>query len=204
MKHLQVLTCVLLLLPLGIFGQGEPEVQMDDSSRVYTSLKAALQAEEPVYRLHLVRERYRKFPEEIFQFTELRELILDRNKIKEIPSDIVKLTHLEHLSISRNKLTSFPPVVCNLKKLKRLDLSSNDITQIPDEIHRLQKLEVLAIWGNIIGYFPSTLIRLDALRYLDLLHNEMSEQEQERLRNLLPETDLNLSPPCNCTFDDEE
>jgi hypothetical protein len=56
----------------------------------------------------------------------------------------------------------------------------------------------------MIGYYPGSLMRMENLRLVDLLNNEMNAYEQERLHELLPKTELILSPPCNCIFDDEE
>lgn len=174
-----------------------------DTCKVYSSLEKALAAGTPVYRLDLTKQKIKELPAELYELKDLHELILDRNKLKEIPVDINKLQQLQRLSISKNELKSFPPAICNLRNLTRLDLSDNLIDEIPDEIHRLYKLEELILWSNVIGYYPTTLMRLDNLKVLDLLHNEMSDTEQERLKNLLPEIDLKLSPPCDCTFDDD-
>lgn len=194
--------CMALWMHHGLKGQVEYEAL--DTCKVYTSVEKALAADQPVYRLDLTRSRLRKIPPELFTLTSLQELILDRNKLKSIPAEILELKNLQHLSVSRNKLSTFPPVLCNLRSLRKLNLSSNEIQRIPDEIHRLQKLEELILWSNLIGYYPTTLMRLDSLRYLDLLHNEMNDSEQERVRQLLKDTEIKFSPPCDCTFQDPD
>jgi hypothetical protein len=50
--------------------------------------------------------------------------------------------------------------------------------------------------------WPASLGRLTRLKRLDLLHNPMSAEEQELLRSWLPDIQLELSPPCNCSFDE--
>jgi Leucine-rich repeat (LRR) protein len=200
----QLLTVFILLALPSLAKSQEVDYASLDTCKVYTSIESALEADGPVYRLDLTRSRLRKLPPELFQLTSLQELILDRNKLKTIPPEIVELKNLQHLSVSRNKLTTFPPVLCNLRSLVRLDLSSNEVDKIPDEIHRLQNLEELILWSNLIGYYPTTLMRLKSIKVVDLLHNEMSEPEQERIRQLLEGVDLKLSPPCDCTFADPD
>jgi len=94
-----------------------------------------------------------------------------------------------------------------MRSLVRIDLSDNDVDRIPDEIHRLLNLKELILWSNVIGYYPTSLLRMEQLILVDLLNNEMSVQEQERIKTLIPKAELKLSTPCNCTFydgDEEE
>ena len=63
-------------------------------------------------------------------------------------------------------------------------------------------LERLILWSNMIGHFPPSLSRLERLGELDLLHNEMSVDEQIWVRELLPDATLHFSEPCRCRFDD--
>jgi Leucine-rich repeat (LRR) protein len=111
---------------------------------------------------------------------------------------------LQRLSAQHNNLETFDPAICNLQHLRYINFGDNEIAALPDEIHRLRRLETLILWSNVIGYYPATLMRLNNLKTLDLMHNEMSISEQERIINMFPTTDLKLSPPCNCTFDDDE
>ena len=54
----------------------------------------------------------------------------------------------------------------------------------------------------MIGHYPPSLSRLEHLVELDLLHNEMSVDEQTWVQELLPNTTLHFSEPCRCRFDD--
>ncbi len=198
-----LLLVVLLVVSRLLTAQDVIQITRADSNRVYTSMKAVLASEKPIFRLDLTRSRLKKIPPEVFELTELRELILDRNKIKEVPADITKLKNLEKLSISKNRLKDFAPAICNLRKLRYLDLSDNEIARLPDEIHRLEYLEELILWSNMIGYYPTSLIKMKRLKFVDLLNNEMNGYEQERILSLLPDTEILMSPPCNCIFDDD-
>lgn len=198
-----IIFCLGMLLCLTCVGQLDPLPGMD-TLRVYTKVETAMTNPKMVKRLDLSRKRLKEIPPEVFLFTELEELILDRNKLQSIPAEITQLKKLRHLSISKNDLEDFPPIICNLRTLERLDLSDNEIGKLPDEIHRLQNLKELILWSNIIGYYPTSLIRMKSLVYVDLLNNEMNDQEQERVVNLLKDAEIKLSPPCDCTFYDEE
>ncbi|MBI1266058.1 MAG: hypothetical protein GC193_01370 [Cryomorphaceae bacterium] len=174
------------------------------TAKMFRSAEEALETPEPVYRLDLSGKRLKEIPPEVFELKYLQELILDKNKLHELPAELLQLKNLQRLSVSHNHLEEFPAFVCNLKNLRYIDFSDNEISKLPDEIHRLQKLEELILWSNIIGYYPGTMMRLTNLKLLDLMHNEMSINEQERIFNMFPDTEVKVSPPCNCTFDDEE
>ena len=66
----------------------------------------------------------------------------------------------------------------------------------------MTNLERLILWSNLIGHFPPSLSRLERLSELDLLHNEMSVDEQTWVREILPNAKLHFSEPCQCRFDD--
>jgi hypothetical protein len=85
--------------------------------------------------------------------------------------------------------------------LRELHLGDNAIGRIPEDIDRLTSLEVLAVWDNPLEVWPASLGRLPRLKRIDLLHNTMSAEEQEQLKLWLPGIELDMSPPCNCTFD---
>ena len=85
--------------------------------------------------------------------------------------------------------------------LRELHLGDNAIDRIPEDIDRLTSLEVLSVWDNPLEVWPASLGRLPHLKRIDLLHNTMSAEEQEQLKLWLPGIELDMSPPCNCTFD---
>ena len=69
------------------------------------------------------------------------------------------------------------------------------------DIDMMAGLEILSLWGNVLARFPASLGNLEQLQILDLLHNEMTVEEQDMLQALLPDVQLNLSEPCDCEFD---
>ena len=77
----------------------------------------------------------------------------------------------------------------------------NYLRGIPLDIDMMQGLEILSLWGNVLAPFLRLWATLPDLKVLDLLHNEMTVDEQEMLKELLPDVQLNMSQPCNCEFD---
>lgn len=155
----------------------------------------------PVLRLDLSHTRLTEVPAAVGSFTELRELILDRNRLSSLPDTLAALVHLEILHADRNRFSVWPEVVLQLTTLRELHLGDNALDRIPEGIDRLSVLEVLAVWDNPLEIWPASLGRLPRLKRIDLLHNLMSAEEQEQLKLWLPDIQLDMSPPCNCTFD---
>lgn len=197
---------LLVFSDVVVFGQ-QSTVRLD-TCRVFTDLAAAIASPEPVYRLDLSKQRIKTFPEGVFLLRELREINLDRNKLDSIPQRIHDLKHLEVFSAERNRLDAFPVGLCGMRSLRVIRLGDNEITRIPDCISGTVELEELIMWSNQVGYYPAALADLPRLKTCDFLHVEMSKEEQARLIELLPEVELILSPPCDCTFldpwDEEE
>ena len=61
----------------------------------------------------------------------------------------------------------------------------------------------LGLWGNLIGRYPASLGDLPNLRTLDLLHNDMTAEEQELVSSMLPQVKVLMSEPCLCEFQDQ-
>jgi Leucine-rich repeat (LRR) protein len=196
LKYIAVIVFVAIQAPT-LYAQ-QTEITAHDSVRIYRSLELALQNPDKVFRLHLVRQKLREVPAEVFQFKNLRELVLDKNKITVIPDEIAELQNLEVLSCSHNQIDSITPSMLQLKKLTKLDLSDNIIGDIPENIDHLTELEYLILWDNPIYYYPNSLGDLKKLKVLDILNNQLNYSTRDRLLGSLPHAKLIFSPPCNC------
>jgi Leucine-rich repeat (LRR) protein len=86
----------------------------------------------------------------------------------------------------------------DLKQLRYLDLGKNKIASLPYEIGNLRKLEFLQIWGNEVSQLPESMSDLTALKWLDMRAILLTDSEREEILLFLPETELLLSPGCNC------
>lgn len=190
-----------LLLPVCINAQLLAPEQLD-TCRVFRDLGRAIQTPEEVYRLDLTKTKLKEFPKEIFLFRNLQELRLDRNRIKSIPDRVGELRYLQILSAEKNKLEVFNAAICRLEHLRELNLANNEIARIPDDVSSLESLEKLILWSNVIGYYPDSMAELEKLQILDLLNIQMNEEEQARVRTMLPNAQISFSPPCDCEFQD--
>tara|TARA_B100001564_G_C20361188_1_gene543478 strand:+ start:90 stop:695 length:606 start_codon:yes stop_codon:yes gene_type:complete len=199
---LRVLNIIALLF---VFSQAYAQDLAPFTNVVYKSVKDAIVAQAnglEVVHLDLKREKIKIVPMEIAQFNHLKSLILDKNSINEIPEWFKNFTELEVLSICNNNLEKFPPVILELSNLRTLKLGDNFISEIPIEIDKLENLESLWLWSNVIREYPASLSDLKKLKYLDLLYNDMTFEEQDWLRELLGDVVIELSEPCSCEFDE--
>lgn len=164
----------------------------------FTNLDSALKSPENVVKLVLRKNKLNEFPKEIFFFPNLQYLDLSKNKIKEIPQEIVKMKNLQKLIISKNNLTSIPHEIGELVNLRELNASQNSIEYVPAEIGKLEKMTHLDLWSNNINKIPEEMELLKNLKYLDLRVILFSDEEQEQIKNLLPNTTIYFSPGCKC------
>lgn len=172
-----------------------------DTVQVYINLDSALKNPEAVIRLNLERSKFKKLPESVLHFKNLRELNINNNKLKELPAWLSNLEALERLYVSKNKIEEFPEVICELKKLKALVLSRNDLYAISPCIGDLTKLEALDIWETNVAALPIEMQNIKQLKLLDMRAIQMNENEQNNIRALLPAgTEVNFSEPCDCNF----
>lgn len=96
------------------------------------------------------------------------------------------------LNVSNNYLTGALPAEINkLKNLKVLNASNNRLTGIPAEIGQLTKLETLNFSNNSISTIPNELANLKYnLKTLNLSRNPVSSETQEKLKQMLPLTNI--------------
>ena len=140
----------------------------------------------------LTNQGLEKYPRELWQFSNLRELwlsdnqfqIIDKasfskmkkltslnlssNKLVMVPESIGALKKLEMLSFKGNKLTSLPAAIGNLKKLKHLYLENNPLTALPPEIGKLKSLEMLLMDNTALTTLPKEFAKLKKLKNLRL------------------------------------
>jgi Leucine-rich repeat (LRR) protein len=165
----------------------------------FISMDDALKNPAKVYKLNLRKQKLKKFPKEIFTFTNLQELNLSRNKIDQVPEEIGQLTKLQILDLSRNKLKAIPSQIGKLVRLRKLLLYLNEIPMLPAEIGNLTLLQTLDMWGNEISEFPPEISKLKSnLRYLDLRVIDIPQPLQDKIVLQLPMTTIYFSKSCNC------
>lgn len=152
----------------------------------------------------LTDQALKKYPRELWQFSNLRELWLsdnqfqsiDRasfslmkklaslnlsyNKLIRVPESIGALKKLELLSFKHNQLTSLPATIGNLKKLKHLYIDNNRLVALPKEIGNLKSLEMLMMDNNpTLTKLPKEFAKLKKLKNLGLRNVPLKELPKE-------------------------
>jgi Leucine-rich repeat (LRR) protein len=174
-------------------------IAMDwDSLHIYTSLEEAQVNPDKVYRLHMTKAKLRSFPIEILKFPHLIDLNLEKNKIDSIPSQIKSLQMLEKINFAHNNISNLPETIWSLPKLKSLNAADNLLGQLTTAVENSPQLEELILYDNPLEEYPYELSTMTELKVLDLLHNNISYATQDRLREMLPDCQVIMSPPCNC------
>ena len=196
---LLTLFVILIFLPLNGKAQEEQANAEPDSATTFTNLQAALKNPELVYKLDLSKTGLREFPHEVYRFTNLRVLKLNHNRIKKIPASIDSLHNLEELYMSSNRMEEIAPEFGNLSNLRILVISRNNLVIIPQTIGNLKKLEYADMWDNNLNMLPDEVGQIkDNLKTLDLRGILFEEEEHEHIKELLPKTEIFLSPSCRC------
>jgi Leucine-rich repeat (LRR) protein len=201
---LTILTVHLILISSDIKAQEHEEEEEIEilytrpDFRIYKSITGALAQPDSVFILDLKGKQLKEFPEQVLQLPNLLVLDLSKNKLKSIPPSISQLANLEELDLSGNKLTSLPTEIGELVKLKKLSLNKNVITELPVSIGNMTLLEILELWDNELGTLPDEIKNLKKLKKLELRGILFSEEHQQYFHELLPNTKIYMSPPCDC------
>ncbi|MBI3501773.1 MAG: leucine-rich repeat domain-containing protein [Bacteroidetes bacterium] len=185
------------LLPSFLFAQLLDSAQFN-AAKIYTHLNEALENPDKVYRLDLSKKKLKVFPMEILKCKNLQELNLSKNKLDSLPEEIGLLTNLQVLNVSGNKLQYLPDSIGELKNLKKLVGSRNSLIALPKRIGDLESIEILDLWENDLSVFPEELSKLKKLRWMDLRVIMIDDNQEERIRQLLPKAKIFFSPNCHC------
>lgn len=166
----------------------------------FDDLKEALADPDNVIKLILRKKKYKSFPKDIYKFKNLQYLDLSKNDIEELPDSIVIFKDLQNLIISKNGLKMLPKNIGEMKNLRFLNVNQNELTVIPYTFGDLERLEVADLWSNNLEFFPETLSKLKNLRIMDLRNILIPQVHQDNIQNMLPQTVIFFSPPCNCSW----
>lgn len=144
-------------------------------AQTYYSLTEAMRTPEKVETLILSKKKYKEFPTEILQFTNLRVLDLSKNKIQYLPEEITSLANLEELILNRNDIRALPKDLGEMPNLRKLDLWSNYVDELPVSFHDNKTLKLLDMRGIVV-----------------------TPDKQAAIREMLPNTEVLFSKSCNC------
>ncbi|HAS43081.1 MAG TPA: hypothetical protein DCS93_21555 [Microscillaceae bacterium] len=140
--------------------------------------------------LYLYDNQLKQLPTEIGQLVSLRNLYLDNNELLTLPEEIGNLLNLRELVLSYNQLISLPIGIGELTQLEVLYLQNNQLKRLPEEIGNLQNLEDLYIDNNQITQLPEEIGQLTQLKYLYAQNNLFSDDEQAKIKERLPDTEI--------------
>ena len=179
----------LLLLPAFVVAQPD---------KVYKSL-ADVRNPEDVYILRLRHKKLTKIPSEVFAMVNLRELDLSRICLEEVSPEIVSLQNLEVLNLGRNNIDSLPLEVAQLSHLSVLDVNRNPLVALPDEMGYMLSLRRLIVWSTALYAVPESFADLDSrLELLDMRSCQLSRDDQQAIRAILPSVKIWWDQACNC------
>lgn len=198
---------VVALAAAGCFPQKAPH-----KLNVFTSLDKALAAPKEVECLDLHGKSLDALPADMAACTSLSELSLRQTGLSALPPcvrtfpalvlldlgennfttfpDPEALAGLTTLYLPDNSLTALPGSITRLSKLTYLNLDRNRIVELPPEIGNLQTLKWLRLNGNKIAAIPDSMVNLKNLKRLYLKGNPLPESEKDKLKKMLPGTEL--------------
>jgi len=153
---------------------------MDTSGQIYKVAYTVEDLNDEMLALDLRGTNLKEFPSQVFNYPQLKILILDRShygpKLQlHLPESIGKLKELEVLSLKSCKLRTLPAEIGQLSQLKSLHLNQNLLTSLPSEIGQLKRLEHLKLDYNRLESIPTTFGKLASLKQLDLKVNQISK-----------------------------
>jgi len=183
----------------GIPGVGAGTVWFDDLNEALTAHRDGT----PVVALDLTRRKLQTLPRDLVELSALRVLMLHKNRLNDLPPWLAEMESLKVLLLDQNRFDTFPEVLLRMERLETLSLGDNFIEEIPLDVDHMASLRHLGLWGNLIGRYPASLGDLPNLRTLDLLHNDMTAEEQELVSSMLPQVKVLMSEPCLCEFQDQ-
>lgn len=125
------------------------------------------------------------------EYLKVDSLILFECGIYIIPPAIRFAKNIVEFWASSNKIQDISPLI-DLVKMEWLVLTDNEITTIPDSIDNLENLEILNLSKNKIKSLPESIKNLTNLKYLYLRQNPISESEKEKIKNWLPNCEIDF------------
>lgn len=116
---------------------------------------------------------------------------LEQRGIVELPACFGRFLNLRTLHLESNELTSLPDSFAQLTELKKLYLGGNPFQQLPLVVCQLPKLELLDIpYAQLSSLPPIEIAQLKQLKQLNLRENPIPTTELERIKTLLPHTEI--------------
>jgi len=163
--------------------------------------------------LNLSNNQIKNIPEELKEVRHIENLDLSHNELTLLPAVILRMGYLLTLDVSYNNINSIDNIsflrsllslnmsnnsISTLPKafwqqtrrLTKLNLSDNNIIEIQSGLCRLIKLQELNLENNQLTHLPEQLYKLKKLKILKLKGNNFAEEEKNKIRTALPDTEI--------------
>jgi len=172
----------------------EPEIVYcaDFSSKILTDIPDGVENLSYLIKLNMFNNKLVTLSQKWAYLDKLISLDLSSNRITLMPPVIGKLTSLKELNLNKNQLVTLPAEIGNLKSLKTLTLRQNGLKVLPPNIGTLTDLETLDLALNMLSTLPSEVENLRNLKKLILVGNNISVKEQQRIKTMLPNTQISF------------
>ena len=159
---------------------------LDTIGNIYPVAYDIAGMKEEITALDLSDVKLDSFPTKVFEYDQLKILLLNKftffekpKNITVLPDEITKLKNLEYLDLQYCNMNSVPAQIGELKKLRGLNLWNNKLKSIPAQIGELRNLTLLFLGNNEVDTIPAQIFGLKNLKMLVL--------DETNLKNLPPE-----------------
>ena len=112
---------------------------------------------------------------------------LSNANLENLDENIFNYTNIEELILNDNLLTSLSVKIENLIKLKSLVLSDNLLEELPESICNMIWLEELYLSGNKLKKLPKNIIKLKNIKWLSIIDNDnlvLTKQQEKWIENI--------------------
>ena len=140
--------------------------------------------------LDLSGKPWTTIPEIVFDFKQIRVLILSSMHITSLSPKIGNLTNLVSLSVSNNKIKELPTEIGLLTQLKHLDVRYCYLKKLPQQIECLKNLIILDVRSNELLSLPAQIAQTN-LSYFNGGDNRITDISEGIIALKLKSLDLN-------------
>lgn len=170
----------------------EPDVVYcaDFSSKILTDLPDGIENLEYVVKLNMFNNKLVTLSQKWAYLDKLISVDLSSNRLTLIPPVLGKMTELTELNLNKNQIAGLPDEIGNLKHLRTLTLRQNGLKALPVTIGNLTELENLDLALNMLTSIPAEIGNLKNLKTLVLVGNEIPVKDQQKIKSLLPNTQI--------------
>lgn len=126
-----------------------------------------------------------QIPEQLFNFQELKYLLINGQNLTEIPKEITRLKKLIHLDLPNNKLSSIPNEFMDMDSLESLNLDENKFTFFPSEILKVPNIKSISFNDNKITHIKEILDKVafdETINHFSFGANPLEDFESEMFR----------------------